>query len=258
MSNPYEPAQPEYSGVPNPMAQPYLDGVSWGRAIQAPFKSPNWIMNVVWTFLCFLLSSVVIGGIILMGYQIDVIEKRSRGRSEYWPDFDINRFSDYLLRGLWPWLISVIGGTVVMVPIYLVGIIGIVIFSAIFGQESPLAAVAVLVIAFLMMFAILFAFAFLIGPCMLRAGLANDLAEGFKIGWAIEFGKKVWLQGLLAMILAVITVLVAEVVGILLCFVGIMVTLPLAQLMVTDFGVQIYDIFLNRGGEPVVAKPTNL
>ena len=268
MTNPYHPGNFEpnmpgyaYAGgqqYAEPYAPPpYQHGIDFGRAIGAPFKSPNWVMNTVWVAICFALSMVVVGGIVLIGYQMEVIDRRSRARSDEWPDFDPNRFGDYLSRGLWPWLVYIILSMALVVPLWLFMGISMAIVGAVFGNgESAL--VPLLVIAIMSVFvSVLFAaMTFIVGPLALRAGLASDLGQGFNFRWALDFGKRVWGQMLLVFLCTFVIGIVAEVVGLLLCFVGLLVTFPIAQMMFTDFGAQLYDIYLTRGGEPVPTRPT--
>ncbi len=226
-----------------------------GRAVGAPFKSPNWVMNAVWIFLCNLLNMVFIGGIVLFGYQIDVIEKRSRGRSDVWPDFDANRFSEYLTKGLWPWLVNLILTFGVLIPVWILFALSVAIVGVVAGEDSPIAALFVLLLFGLIGVLIAVLFMFIIGPCTLRAGLACDFGQGFNFRWAMDFGKRTWGQILLAFVYAFLVAIVAEFAGLLMCFVGLLVTIPIAQLILTDLGVQIYDIYLTRGGEPVPRNP---
>ncbi len=270
MTNPYEPGNPDpnfsaagYANSPQfsePFGPPpYQHTIDFGRAISAPFKSPNWVMNTVWVAICLLLSVVIVGGIVLFGYQMDVIDRRSRGRSDGWPDFDPNRFGEYLSRGLWPWLVNIILGMGMIIPMWIVLGIGMAVIGAVFGDPdggSPLAAVMVFAVLGLFMLAVFAAVMFIVGPCTLRAGLANDFGQGFVFKWAIDFGKRTWGQMILALLATFVIAFIAEVTGVLLCFVGLLVTFPIAQMMVTDFGTQLYDIYLTRGGEPVPSRPT--
>ena len=269
MTNPYQPGNPDpyvtasaYPGGPQyaePIAPPpYQNSIEFGRAIGAPFKSPNWMMNTVWMVICFLLSMVVIGGIVLFGYQMEVIERRSRGRSEAWPDFDPNRFGEYLSRGLWPWLVNIILGMGMVLPLWLFMGISMAIIGAIFGEgpDSPVAAILILAILSVFIAAVFAATIFVIGPCTLRAGLANDFGQGFHFRWALDFGKRIWGQMILTMFAVMAIAIVAEVLGVLMCFIGLMITFPVAQMMITDFGAQLYDIYLTRDGEPIPTRPT--
>lgn len=258
MSNPYESVP--YSSQQPPVdygfqPPPYQHSMDLGRAIGSVFKSPNWMMNVIWVIVCVVLSLFVVGGIVLFGYQMDVIEKRSRGRSQYWPDFDPNRFVEYLGRGLWPWLMNFILMMAFTIPI--LAILGVVMaiagprMTAQNSEPSLTAIVMILLLYSIFMVAMMIYMIFVVFPCSLRAGLAQDLGQGFNFQWSMDFGKRMAGQMILAGLFAILISLVANFAGTITCFVGLIVTIPLAQLMVTDLGAQLYDIYLTRGGEPV-------
>jgi hypothetical protein len=94
----------------------------------------------------------------------------------------------------------------------------------------------------------------LVGPLTFRAGFANDFAAGFDFKWALDFVGRTWGQLILGFFMLLLISLVAQIAGALMCLVGLMITMPLAQLMITDLGAQLYDIYLTRGGAPVPIK----
>ena len=60
-----------------------------------------------------------------------------------------------------------------------------------------------------------------------------------------------WPTLILTLIITIALALLAEVVGILLCFVGLFFTMSWLQFVLADLATQLYDIFLSKGGEPV-------
>ena len=133
------PNTPSASGLPYPnIEQLHPDGYNrpiqsfdFMRMLRAPFQSPNWIMNLIWMFVCQIAGIIVIGSLVALGYQAEVAEARSGGRSENWPDFNPDRFVDYLMRGLWPFLWSLIWG------IPLVIVLGVPVIAT-FGLSNML------------------------------------------------------------------------------------------------------------------------
>lgn len=225
--------------------------LSLSRSMGWMFKSPNWMTNIFWMVICALLGTVVIGSLVAMGYQIEIIQKRSRGREDALPDFQAERFMDYLVRGAWPFLINMVFGfaisMVMMVFFVVFTLIGSLLSN---GEPSPLVGVFMFM-GMLIILPVAIFMSFIMGPLCLRAGLANNLSEGFKIQWAIDVAKLMWPQMLLAMVFCFVIVLLAEIVGLLMCFIGIFLTISWAQLAFADLGAQLYDIYLERGGQPV-------
>ncbi len=54
-------------------------GLNLGRSMKWMFASQNWVGNLVWVFLCSMLGVVFIGSFVLLGYQMDIVQRRSRG-----------------------------------------------------------------------------------------------------------------------------------------------------------------------------------
>src|SRR5687768_5874807 len=76
-----------------------IDKIEYVRMYNYVFENPNWLTNVLLTVLCMLIP--VIGGLIAIGYQFEVVSSLMLTQGARYPDFNFNRFSDYLMRGLW-------------------------------------------------------------------------------------------------------------------------------------------------------------
>src|SRR5690242_1418081 len=122
-----------YAGPPNPYASPTsppvaiqpaglafkpIDRIEYMRSYQYVFESPNWTMNIVWGFLCLISTMIipVVGQLVLLGYQFEILEVLLRTQGARYPDFDANRFADYLGRSIWPFLVAL----VLMIPMIIV------------------------------------------------------------------------------------------------------------------------------------------
>ena len=226
-------------------------GLNMGRAMKWMFASPNWIANLVWVFLCSLLSVVLIGNFVLVGYQMEIIQRRSRGGENVNVDFDPNRFADYLVRGLLPAAVY-FGISLLISAVTSSFMFGWVLLFQIFVVANPKDLMAlfmlmpVIAIAIVQVVVILFVAL----PLAMRTGLANDIGEGLKWRWAIETSKVMWPHMLLCLLYVMVCSLLSTV-GFLFCFVGIFVTAAWLQLVIADFGAQLYDVYLWKGGEAV-------
>src|SRR5688500_14632260 len=114
-----------YAGPPNPYASPLappvavqpasmpfkpIDRIEYMRAYQYVFESPNWTMNIVWSFLCLIsqLLIPVVGQLVMLGYKFEIVDGLLRTQGTRYPDFDANRFADYLGRSIWPFLVGLV------------------------------------------------------------------------------------------------------------------------------------------------------
>ncbi len=225
------------------------------RMISGPFKSPQWAMNLLWMFVCELGAVIVIGRIVSFGYLAEVAESRSGGRSENWPDFNPDRFTDYLMRGLWPFLWNIIW---TLPMILLVGIpVAITVgLSSLLSQnnnEIPgmiVALVGISVAVFLFVCVLLAMFA-----SMMHSALGNDFIKGADLKWIWSFLSKAGSTTVVALIIYVLVGFVTSIAGALFFCVGIFLVAPMMYLMGADLIAQLHDIFVSRGGIPALEVP---
>lgn len=96
--------------------------VRWGltlrylQSISDFFKSPKWGINLLLGGVCVLIP--VVGPIVYAGYCIGVFAQQTRQRNLMYADFEFDRFADYLLRGLWPFLVSLVVGLITLPIIF--------------------------------------------------------------------------------------------------------------------------------------------
>lgn len=226
-------------------------GLSLSRAMKWMFASPNWVANLFWVFLCALLGSVMIGSFVLVGYQMDIIQRRSRGGENTDVDFDANRFAEYLVRGLIPAAIYLVVTIVLGAIVGLLVGIWAMLFSALVGPDPDGLMALVMIGPILVLVCVMIgATLFIALPLAVRAGLCNDLSEGLKINWALETAMFMWPVMLLLLLYLVICSFISML-GFLACFVGIYVTSAWLQLVMADMGAQLYDVYLWKGGKPL-------
>jgi hypothetical protein len=234
--------------------------IEYKRMYSYVFENPNWTTNVLLGGLCFLSATVVpvLGPLLMLGYQYEVVLALLASRGARYPDFDFNRFTEYLLRGLWPFLVQLIC-SLVLLPVYfvLIGVPLLILFglAAAAGDDG---AAAVFIIGLPLMLLIVIPLCILptllFLPMMLRAGLALDFAEAFQFAWTIDFLKRTWYELLLAFLFLAFTGAVLVLLGLLACYIGMFAVMPVLMLAQSHLLYQIYLLFLARGGEPIPVK----
>lgn len=245
-----------YSGV----EQSYSDGYNrpiqrfdFMRMLRAPFQSPNWGMNLVWMFVCQIAGIIVIGSLVLFGYLAEVAEARSGGRSENWPDFNPDRFTDYLMRGLWPFLWNLIWTIPLLILLGVPVVVTFVLSNILIQGGNDVSGVIVIVTGGLVSIA---AYCFLVLAMlasMMHSGLGNDFAKGADIRWIRSYISK---MGVTTIWTGIVYILVGNIMGWLgiLCFcVGVLAVGPILNLMAADLVSQLHDIFVSRGGASAFA-----
>jgi hypothetical protein len=230
------------------------------RAYNYVFENPNWGMNLLWGFLC-LVSTIlipVIGQLIFLGYMFEVIDGLLANRGGRYPDFDINRFGDYLGRSLWPFLVKLVAA-VVAVPVALIVIaipaVIMGLLAAAVGEDNAGIVIAIGVpLLVLVIIAIGVLVSIVILPMVFRAGMTQNFAEGFNFGWAMDFAKKTWLEMFLAMLFLVFSAMLLGIIGVILCYLPVFAVGALVMLVEGHLMYQLYLLYLSRGGMPLPLK----
>src|SRR5262245_4610193 len=100
----------DHPGIAPPLAVSERPRLEYFRAYQAALASRNWPLNLFWGTLAFLSSAIVplVGWLAWTGYTYDCVEHLNLTRGKELPDFDPNRFGDYLTRGIFPFLVQIV------------------------------------------------------------------------------------------------------------------------------------------------------
>ena len=162
------------------------------------------------------------------------------------------------MRGLWPFLVSL----VIMVPLgflFFIAFIGISVASAAMtggGRGPPGDAVGVAVLLlYLAFFALIVLVSFLTMPLLLRAGLIQDFAPAFSLPFAKDFLGKMWVEMLLATLFVGLTAPFVVLAGLLAFCVGYIPAVMIIMLAQHHLWYQLYELYLQRGGQPIPLKP---
>lgn len=227
------------------------------RSLQFITENPKWLQNVLFLAVCQMLP--VVGPLLISGYQFEVAESLlHRTRSGTYVDFDFDRFKDYLLRGLWPFLVTLVCSMILTFPLGILWMVTIFAFLATTGKPNgPPSELAILGFAcvFFAVLVLSIAFNVLLVPLLLRAGYSQDFGQAFNFQFAKNFLALMWKETLLATLFLAVISIPLFFAGMLLCFVGVYFTvsiLMLAYAHLIDY--QLYALYLSRGGEPIPLK----
>jgi len=259
--NPYQPPQtfPTADAPQKPAPAVNQQSLEYLRSYQYIFENPEWTTVLLWGALMAILP--VVGPLVLLGYMFFIIDALLDSKGTRYPVLDLNRFVDYLVRGLWPFLTSLVV-SLILLPVFFVlwlavALIPMAIAGAGGEDAAPIAGVVMMVLMFFMMLVVtvlsLGLNIFMI-PVFLRAGLSQDFVEAFNIAWIKDFVRKMWLDTLLAILFLMVTSMVVVMVGYLACCIGVFFAQPIVFLAYAHILYQLYAIYLTRGGTPVFAK----
>jgi hypothetical protein len=266
---PFGPSPPspnpfQASAVAKPAAAPEPIGpftIEYMRSYNYIFENPNWVMNVLWGFLCILSTAVIpiLGQLVLMGYQYEVVESLYLVRGARYPDFDINRFADYLGRSIWPFLVNLVVGLVlapiiVIAALVLLGLTGAAASAA--GDDvGPLIAGLGMLLMFVVLIALSIGMVIVILPMTLRAGLQQDFGAAFDFAWVKDFVGRTWVEMVLTTLFLMFSSIVVVLLGLLAFCVGMYAGVAVVMLAQAHIMYQLYMLYLSRGGTPIPLKP---
>ena len=220
------------------------------------FDHPNWGTTLLACSLCQLVP--IVGPIVALGYQDEVIESLHRGDGAKHPAFDTSQLGYYLKRGVWPLLVALLL-VLLMMPVFMVmtfgTLFGVIALAAAARDAAPAVLGVAIPLAILVQFAIALAMNMVTLPIMLRAGLSQDFGEAFRMSWTWDFIRRVWLEELLAQLFLTITAPILVVLGLALFCVGMYPATAVIQMAASHLQYQLYELYLARGGEPIPLKP---
>src|SRR5262245_29946740 len=241
-ANPYEPpaGPPPFGSQPSAQKVPPGDGMDYMRMFTYIADNPNWLMNILLLALCNLIP--VIGPIVVLGYVFEVVPALRANQGRSYPDFNFNRFVEYLMRGLWPFLVALVASLVFLPFACLFGIAGAA------GEDVQM---VVVMLAQLLMVIVVPVFAVAMQPLVLRAGLMQDFVKAFEFQWIKDFLRRVWLEVVIGMLFLMVANMALTCAGILACCIGLLAVQPITSLIHANFLYQVYSLYLARGGTPI-------
>ncbi len=246
------------------------------HAIRFAFKSPRWPMNLLLVCVCSLIP--IVGPIVLIGYFFEMIDsflglvkaKRLDGSeegalnalpvddyvAENYPDFQFDRFGEYLSRGIWPFLVGFIIHLIVTV-LAIIFLIGGMILTGVTVAGTPNADLKFFAMygSFcLVYFALLLIVGMVTLPIYLRAGLTGEFAAAFSWTFYRDFMQRVGKEVVLSQFFLALVGPPLYVVGLAMCYFGMLPAMALLQYAQHHLEYQLYELYLQRGGQPVTRK----
>lgn len=226
--------------------------IDFGAACKDLFTTEKKWMTLLLLAVCTLIP--IVGPMVSMGY----LYRRYVGVRNGIPaaDFDFSFFSEHLQAGLWP-MISGLVAALVAVPVILLAMLPMAIGPMIAPDNEAIIAICMIIGVLLYVGAILVMMVAVM-PIQLRSGLMMDFKAGFSKSFIIDFIKKVGLSLLLWYMLLMIVVMPLALVGYFALFVGVYAVSAWAQVASMHLLFQHYDLYLEKGGQPIAVNPALL
>jgi len=228
--------------------------MNYMRGFQYIREREKWVTNVLLGAVCLLIP--IIGQIVFVGYMFDVIEALHKDpEHKNYPDFDFNRFTDFLSRGIWPWLAEFLFGLIISIPLAIVGMIIMVAgMAASKGEPWGIA------IGYGFMFLVIVPLSILLSVVIWGPEFQAGMTRQFQFNQMIEFGKGFFRLLKKEMIITALVLvgcyILAMIVTVVTCYVGAFIVGPVLLYAKYHWLWQMYELYLQRGGTPItVAQP---
>jgi hypothetical protein len=224
------------------------------RAYQFVFEHPKWKTNLLLGAVCLFIP--VVGQIVLIGWFYEVIEAMQRRGENSYPDFDFGKFTQYLTRGVWPFLVSLVLGLFVLPIVAIFMVVLMIVIARNPGKPPDLALIFGIEVGYIVVLMICSLFLSIITtPIMLRAGLMQEFKAAFNLAFVKDFARKMWLDTLIAQLFLMASAMVVTFLGMLLCCVGVYPAQVLVYMASAHLTEQLYQRYLERGGIVIALKP---
>jgi len=217
------------------------------------FESPKWVNHLLIGAVCQFIP--IVGQLVLMGYVYSVIEAKHRHGQDQFPDFDFNQLGAYLVRGVWPFLVSLVAA----LPVILLTGAGILVFvlsgvAADRADDPPILMIAIMMVGIPVFVLLILGLQAVLLPMTLRAGLSQDFGSAFSMTFIRDFVGRVWKELLLSMLFLIISAPFVVLAGLLMLFVGVYAAAVVLVFAKIHLQYQLYELYLQRGGTPFPLK----
>jgi hypothetical protein len=207
-------------------------------------KKPNGLMNLLFGSICVLIP--IVGAIVLLGYRAEMAEDLDKDpKLRDYPDFDFNRFIDYLTRGVWPFVMQLIVSAGAMVLVAIAVVIGVAVAYA---AQEPLIGVAV---GGILLIPVIFLSILVLWPLELHTQLSGKFEFGRAFAFMTRLLKRVWGQALLAALALWFLGTLVILLGYAACIIGVYPAMVIVGMAEQHFIGQLYRLYLDEGGEPI-------
>jgi hypothetical protein len=217
------------------------------------FKSPKWMMNMLLAGVCVFIH--LIGPVVIKGWLITGFWGRDDERAETFPDFDFSNFGNYLERGIWPFLVTLVSSLALgmvfgffLVPMAMLSSLAT---AGSHGHENGCIGVFIAMIMFVFYLAAVVVIMFILTPLILRASITQDFGQSFNFTFVKSFVTLMWKEILLSSLFQIVVSMALLCLGALALCVGMYFALVPAYFCWMHLQKQLYRLYLSRGGEPV-------
>ncbi len=241
---PQDPPQNNFSGKIE-----YLKGLS------LLFKDPNAKNNLLIGFVFMIIP--IVGSIAVQGWYCEIMQRLLRKHPNPVPKLQFSDFGHYISRGLMPFLVGLVGGVAMAFLVGVVAFIGIFIAGLLMYANEWLGFFATLGV-YLLIFVVQFLVSVILCIPVTFAEISENFAKSFDFKKIKAVLKMTWSKYAVGLFLIVLIAFPLYFAGLLLCGMGVYLSIFILLFMGFYLRAQIYQYYLSQGGEPVEMKPAQV
>jgi hypothetical protein len=208
-----------------------------GAAFKFQFQDPNWVSKMFLGALFELLSVLLIGSWIVMGYQVEVIQRVMRKDPTPLPEWD--RLSEKLLRGIKLFIISVVY-YLPLAFIFIPFVLLIGLSSALHSHEvEAFSGITLISVVILVVLPYVLFVSILLPVIYLEFAKREHMGGALNLATVLRFFTKNW-QNVIVLALILIGVNILSAVGVVFCIIGVFFTTFYAKLVSAHLTGQLH------------------
>lgn len=248
---------PPLASVANhrPLRVAPLHSISYLQSYWYIFDNDQWMVSVLVGGLCVFVAQFLplVPYIVFGGYLLMVIESLVETPDQPYPEFNFDRFTDYMGKAVWSFLVALPFLLVVFLVYlgsYFGSVFGVILLAS--SQDPETVGLSLSIGLPLYFFSILVFVAaswILSMSMMLRAGLTGSFTEAFRMRWIVDFIRRNWVEHVLVFTFVSLTSMVMSILGLALFCVGTFATSAMSLMALAHLMAQLYRLHVTRGGE---------
>ena len=225
--------------------------MNFSSALSFPFRGPKAWQNLGCLLVCFLIP--IVGPIVAHGYLIIVQKLLVDYPQADAPAFEFAKFGRYLERGV-PMLIVGLIYSLVLVPL-MVPLGAAFVISMILVDKHPGWLALIIPLGIILYLAVTLLLIAVAWPMSFKAGLEGRIEAGFDFRFLPDYWKRVGLLMIGMQLLMFLLFLPVALVGLCVPIVGPYAAMAAMLQIQAHIAVQLYLIYLDRGGTALAIKP---
>ncbi len=200
----------------------------------------------------------VLGQAVLAGWHSLALRRAVQGQDKL-PElsFDFDYLGKLFMIGIKPFLAQLLWSIPMMLGI-IPGVFGGAMGGAFLAREDPGMFPIVMIASMALMYGTMILFSMPMQIAVMRAGLMDDLGQAVGFKPVLKMSRMLLKELIVGYMVLIPLSIFLMMFGMALCYVGMFVTISIAQIIGTYWHAELYARYLQKGGEPLAIGPLDV